>query len=295
MTRVVVVGDLVTDVVAVTGRPVADGTDTAAAISFTGGGSAANTAAWLAGTGRPVTLVAAIGDDAPGEQRLAELEAAGVRCAVVRHRATTGTVVVIATGAERTMLVDRGANALLAPDDVDRGLRGAADGVHLHLSGYPLFDERTRAAGSHALAAARAAGLTVSVDVASAGPLRQVGGAAFLSWVRGADLLFANRDEARVLVGDASPEQQARALAAVTGAAIVKLGPDGAVWSDGAVVVAVPAAPARVVDVTGAGDAFAAGALDSWLTGAAPDHVLAAATTLAAAAISGVGARPQPL
>lgn len=288
MTRVLVVGDLVTDVLAMTAGPIAEGTDTVAAISITGGGSAANTAAWLARTGRPVTLVAAVGQDAAGEQRVAELEAAGVHCALAR-RGTTGTVVVVATGAERSMLCDRGANASLTPDDVDRGL-AAADGVHLHVSGYPLLDPRTLAAGRHALAAAREQGLSVSVDAASAGPLRSAPD--FLSWVRGADLLFANRDEAGVLAGDGTPEEQARRLAIGVGAAIVKLGGDGAIWASEDEVVRVPAVAATVVDVTGAGDAFAAGALAAWLSGVQPADVLKAGAALAAEAVSQPGARP---
>ncbi len=289
MTRVLVVGDLVTDVLAMASGPIAEGTDTVAAISMTGGGSAANTAAWLARTGRPVTLVAAVGQDAAGEQRVAELEAAGVNCVLAR-RGTTGTVVVVATGAERSMLCDRGANASLTPDDVDRGLAAAADGVHLHVSGYPLLDPRTLAAGRHALAAAREQGLSVSVDAASAGPLRSAPD--FLSWVRGADLLFANRDEAGVLAGDGTPEEQARRLAIGVGAAIVKLGGDGAIWASGDEVVRVPAAAATVVDVTGAGDAFAAGAVAAWLSGAQPAEVLQSGAALAAEAVSQPGARP---
>ena len=289
MTRVLVVGDLVTDVLAMASGPIAEGTDTVAAISMTGGGSAANTAAWLARTGRPVTLVAAVGQDAAGEQRVAELEAAGVNCVLAR-RGTTGTVVVVTTGAERSMLCDRGANASLTPDDVDRGLAAAADGVHLHVSGYPLLDPRTLAAGRHALAAAREQGLSVSVDAASAGPLRSAPD--FLSWVRGADLLFANRDEAGVLAGDGTPEEQARRLAIGVGAAIVKLGGDGAIWASGDEVVRVPAAAATVVDVTGAGDAFAAGAVAAWLSGAQPAEVLQSGAALAAEAVSQPGARP---
>ena len=289
MTRVLVVGDLVTDVLAMASGPIAEGTDTVAAISMTGGGSAANTAAWLARTGRPVTLVAAVGQDAAGEQRVAELEAAGVNCVLAR-RGTTGTVVVVTTGAERSMLCDRGANASLTPDDVDRGLAAAADGVHLHVSGYPLLDPRTLAAGRHALAAAREQGLSVSVDAASAGPLRSAPD--FLSWVRGADLLFANRDEVGVLAGDGTPEEQARRLAIGVGAAIVKLGGDGAIWASGDEVVRVPAAAATVVDVTGAGDAFAAGAVAAWLSGAQPAEVLQSGAALAAEAVSQPGARP---
>ena len=55
---------------------------------------------------------------------------------------------------DRTLLSDRGAAALLGPDD----LPDVAGFDHLHLSGYVLLDASSRAAGRAALAAARAAG-----------------------------------------------------------------------------------------------------------------------------------------
>ncbi len=286
--RVIVVGDIVTDVLAVYSGQLAVGTDTPARIAVTAGGSAANTAAWLAGTGRPVTLVGVVGADPAGEQRIAELRAAGVHCAVRRVAgAATGSVVVLSTDGERSMLFDRGANELLSPADLDPVLGG--DASHLHLSGYTLFGEGSREAGRHALAAARAKGLTTSVDAASAGPLRRVGGDAFLSWVRGAELLLANVDEAAVLTGTTD----AGRLAAHVPHAIVKRGPDGAVWARaGRDPVTVPAEPATVVDVTGAGDAFAAGLLDAWLAGAAPIDALRAGARLGARAVTTAGARP---
>ena len=48
MTRVVVVGDLMTDAVAHALYPLARGSDTASTVSMHGGGSGANIAAWLA-------------------------------------------------------------------------------------------------------------------------------------------------------------------------------------------------------------------------------------------------------
>src|SRR4029079_18059373 len=99
---------------------------------------------------------------------------------------------------ERTMLADRGANLLLTPADVDAALESAPDAAHLHLSGYVLLDPASAPAGRHALAAARARGLSTSVDAASAGPLRRAPD--LLSWVRGVDVLFANLAEALVLV-----------------------------------------------------------------------------------------------
>lgn len=180
------------------------------------------------------------------------------------------------------MISDRGANLRLRPEDVDQALAAAPDAVHLHLSGYTLLDDDSRAAGRHALRAARARGLTSSVDAASARPLRLVGAPAFLDWVRDADLLLANRDEAAIL----SPAPVST---------VVKLGADGALWtSSGGATVRVPADLVPVVDPTGAGDAFAAGLLAAWITGADPAAALRAGTRLGAAAVGKLGARPLP-
>ncbi|GAA5181536.1 sugar kinase [Rugosimonospora acidiphila] len=288
--RIIVVGDIVTDVLAVYNGQLVTDSDTPARVALTAGGSAANTATWLAAAGTPVTMVGVVGDDAAGDARLGELTAAGVD-AVVRQvaDAATGTVVVLSRADERTMLCDRGANARLTEADIDRALAAAGDAVHLHLSGYALFDGESRPAGRYALAAARAAGLTTSVDAASAGPLRRVGGARFLDWVHGTDVLLANLDEAVVLVGAPDPVP----LAGYARHAVVKRGADGASWAtSGSSPVDVPAQPARAVDVTGAGDAFAAGLLRAWLAGAPPVDALREGARLGAAAVSVAGARP---
>lgn len=295
--RVLVVGDLVTDVVAVTDRPPAVGTDTPARIRITGGGQAANTAAWLATLGVPVTLVAAVGDDPVGRQRCAELATLGVDCAVRRvPGVATGTLVVLATGAERSMLADRGASDHLRPVDVARALADRPDTGHLHLSGYALLGAGSRAAARQALALAAGDGLTTSVDAASAAPLRQVGAATFRQWVRGVDLLLANQDEATVLAGASGAGRTGDPLRGLAGAVVVKRGPAGAVWRDragGAVEApAVELDPATVVDPTGAGDAFAAGLLAAWLAGADPAAALRAAARAGAAAVVNPGARP---
>ncbi|MFI7605337.1 carbohydrate kinase family protein [Micromonospora sp. NPDC049366] len=294
--RILVVGDVITDVVAVLSGPLANGTDTAAEIRFSGGGQAANTAAWIAAQGVPVTLVGAVGDDPAGRDRLTELERSGVDCAVDRvEDASTGTVIVLATDGERTMVSQRGANLRLTAEHVDRAVAAAADAGHLHLSAYTLLDAGSRGAGLRALAAARERGLTTSVDAASAGPLRRVGSAAFLAWVRDVDLLLVNADEAGVLAGGLDPAAQARALSAAARRVVVKRGAAGAVWADRTATVSVaPTRRVAVVDVTGAGDAFAAGLLTAWLAGAEPRAALNRAGDLGALAVAKVGARPNP-
>lgn len=291
---IVVVGDVITDVIAVLSGPLATGSDTAARIRFSGGGQAANTAAWLAAQGAEVTLVAAVGDDETGRERIAELERVGVTCAVERHEGyPTGTVIVLAYDGERTMISQRGANLRLTVAQVDGALAAAPDAEHLHLSAYTLLDAGSRGAGLRALAGARERGLTTSVDAASAAPLRRAGAAAFLSWVRDVDLLLVNTDEATVLAGGLDPAAQGRALTASARRVVVKRGAAGAVWVDrNGTVETAPARGVPVVDVTGAGDAFAAGLLTAWLAGADPRAALSRAGDLGALAVSSVGARP---
>lgn len=290
--QVIVVGDLVTDVLIAQAGPLAAGSDTDARIRVGGGGQAANTAAWLAHAGGAVTLVAAVGDDTAGRERVAELAAAGVTCAVRRHvGAATGSVVVLSSPEERTMITDRGAALLLDPEDVTAAVREVPDAVHLHLSGYALLHAGSRPGGLAALAAARERGLTTSVDAASAAPLRRSGD--FLDLVRGTDLLLCNADEADVLAGPGRPEDQAGFLTASARNVIVKRGGDGAVWRvrDG-VLRSVTGVRVPSIDPTGAGDAFAAGLLRAWCCGAEPQAALEAGAALGAAAVQQVGARP---
>ena len=285
--RIVVVGDVMTDVVASLSGPVAHGSDTPARISLRGGGAGANVAVWLARAGAAVTLIGRVGADAAGGAAAAGLRAEGVdaRLAIDPTRATGTCVVLVEPGGERSMLPDSGANA---------GLEVVAlpqDAAHLHVAGYALLHPGSRPAALALLAAARASGLSVSVDPASAAPLRRAGPAAFLEWSAGADLLLPNRDEAAALTGEADPAAAARALTAHAREVVVKLGAEGALWTDGATSVRAAALDLPVTDTTGAGDAFAAGLLAARLAGAGPAEALAAGCALAAEAVVREGGR----
>jgi len=290
---VLVLGDVMVDVVARASAPLAHASDTAAQIAFVGGGSAANTAAWLVHAGVPACLIGRVGNDAAGRAQVAALQQAGVdvRVAVDPERPTGSCVVIVEPGGERTMLPDRGANLALSPADVPADVfTGAA---HLHVSGYTLLHAGPRPAALAALARARAAGVTTSVDPSSAAPLRDLGAAAFVRLVAGVDLLLPNVDEAEMLTGERDPVVAAAALARLSGAeVVVSCGAAGAVRSADGETLHAPAAPQPVVDTTGAGDAFAAGLIAARLSGAEPAAALAAANTLAASALALSGARP---
>ncbi|MGV9282279.1 carbohydrate kinase family protein [Streptomyces sp. NPDC003730] len=290
-----VVGDVVTDVVARHRGPLAAGTDTAASVRRLPGGAGANVACWAAHGGcGDVRLLGRVGADA-SDWHERELAACGVRpLLVVDAAAPTGTVIcLVDTGAEaeRTFLTDSGASLRIGPDDWSDAL---LDGVgRLHLSGYLLFSEPGRALVSAALASARARGVPVSLDPASAGFLAELGVGRFLGLVEGVDVLLPSRDEACLLTGLSDAADAAAKLSRHVPLVVAKLGADGAlVARSGAVSARVAAVAASPRDSTGAGDAFTGAFLAALLTGAAPEEAVAAGCRAGARAVEAVGGRP---
>jgi ribokinase len=302
VTRLVVLGDVMVDVVCRLDGPIALGSDAPGRIELGYGGSGANVAAWAAvaqgASARPV-LAGRIGADERGRAAEEELRTTGVetRLAVDPELPTGTCVVLVGPDGQRSMVPDSGANDRLAegdlPDDV------LVEGTHLHLTGYTLVRDGSRAAGRAAIARARERGLSVSVDPSSAALLSP----AFLDELAGVGLLLPNTEEAAVLSGEEEAERAARALAARVPEVVVTLGAEGALWSDGVSVCRVGAERGRAgpigageggtpLDTTGAGDAFAAGFLVARLSGARPEEALRAGCRLAAVAVRTPGARP---
>ncbi|MGW1723847.1 carbohydrate kinase family protein [Streptomyces sp. NPDC002306] len=290
-----VVGDVVTDIVARHREPLASGTDTAATILTLPGGAGANVACWAAHGGCPdVRLLGRVGTDAAAWHER-ELTRHGVRPRlVVDPEAPTGTVVcLVDTGAaaERTFLTDSGASLRLDPGDWSDAL---LDGVAwLHLSGYLLFSEPSRGLVAAALESARARGVPVSLDPASAGFLVGLGVDRFLDLVEEVEVLLPSRDEACLLTGLPDATDAAAKLSRHVPLVVAKQGADGAlVARSGTVRARVPAVPATPRDSTGAGDAFTGAFLAALLAGAAPEEAAADGCRAGARAVERIGGRP---
>ncbi|MFB6845686.1 carbohydrate kinase family protein [Streptomyces sp. NPDC056373] len=290
-----VVGDVITDVVARHRGPLAAGTDTAASIRTVAGGAGANVACWAAHRGAAdVRLLGRVGADAAAWHER-ELVAQGVRPhLVVDPLAPTGTVICVVdagAAAERTFLTDSGASSRLGPADWSDAL---LDGVaRLHLSGYLLFSDTSRALVTVALGAARARGVPVSLDPASAGFLAELGAERFLELVEGVDVLLPSRDEACLLTGLADAAVAAAELSLRVPLVVAKQGHEGAlVARSGKVSAHVPAVPATARDTTGAGDAFTGAFLAALLAGAGPKDAAAEGCRAGARAVEQVGGRP---
>ncbi|MDH6538868.1 carbohydrate kinase family protein [Streptomyces lavendulae] len=292
----VVVGDVVTDVVAIHPEPLAPATDTAARIRTLPGGAGANAACWAARAGTAeVRLLARVGAESARWHERALVDA-GVRPRLVVDPAEpTGTVVaLVGKDAERTFLTDSGASLRLSPADWAPALLDGA--AHLHLSGYLFFADSSRELALVALRAARTRGVPVSVDPASAGFLAALGPERFLAAVAGVGALLPNEDEARLLAGLPEPAGVARAaeeLSRRVPLVVVTRGTGGALVAEaGRITAEVAAEPAEAVDTTGAGDAFTGAFLAARLAGATPPEAARAGCRAAAEAVTRIGGRP---
>jgi len=210
------------------------------------------------------------------------LEKRGVEaCLEIQDLPTSTVTVLVDDSGERSMLPDPGASAALT----EAWCRTHVDGSHLHVSGYAFYRESTRAAVVAALGTAHERGMTASIDLNSHGLVTEHR-ALITRFLPRFDVVLSNSEEFTAL--DVTPADHADTTFVVTS------GASGARWSRGAASGGYPAIPVTVVDTVGAGDAFAAGFLASWVSGMDVTQALQAGHTLAAECVTRVGAGPVP-
>lgn len=227
------------------------------------GGSVANVAATFSRLGGQAMLVASVGGGPIADTAAEELARSGIASALVRgpgHRPTLAFVTRAAATPE--FVLHRDADVQLSPADVPLGAVRQARLVHT--SAFALSSEPQRSAIRLALDTAAAAGVPVSLDLNFHEELGDAGhGRHVLAALAGARYAKASRDDvARLLGEDLDPAAAAAAIRATGVPSVaITLGADGAWYDDGRERGHLPAERAKVVDTTGAGDAFWAAVL----------------------------------
>jgi len=256
--RVICAGHVNWDVTLSVDRlPVADGEATITDQSHACGGSACNVATGLTALGDDATILGSVGDDENGHRAARNLESAGVDCdpLVVTDGETAVKYLVVDPDGEVAVLGNEGGNEAFAVDDLDDATLAAAD--HLHLTSQ---DPETAAALADR---AHDRGLRVSFD-----PGRRIDARDFAAPLARADLVFVNEREAATAIEDHFGPADG-----LDKTVVLKHGAAGAeVLTPCGHYASHDGFPIEAVDTTGAGDAFAAGFLSTWLDGGAdPD------------------------
>lgn len=258
------------------------------------GGSAGNTIAGVASFGGRAAYIGKVSDDQLGEVFRHDIRAAGVAYGVAAATGgpSTGRCLIFVTpDAQRTMNTYLGASSTLGPEDVDEGLVASA---HItYLEGYLWDPPAAKDAFLKAARIAHEAGRKVALTLSDAFCVDRYRDS-FLDLVEHhVDVLFANEAEILSLYQVSSFDDALQRVRGECEVAALTRSAKGSVVAGNDEVHVIDAAPTRVVDTTGAGDAYAAGFLFGLTTGrdlAACGRIGAIA---AAEVISHVGARPE--
>lgn len=244
MSKILVIGDVVEDVIVIPESKIKPNTDTKSIIHKSMGGQAANVASWLSYLGVSTKFVGCVGlsDLKKLEEELAQH---GIETFLQSSTKPTGSLVVLVEGQTRSMLTDRGANL-----DLDLSRIELSGFSIVYLSGYSLLGQNFEKLSAFA-ASVKTSGALFVIDPGSYGFIQDHGVEEFKKLLELADIVFPNLEEEQLL-----------GLAQRVPLTVITRGDAGAVavWSDGQKLETAGKSVASK-DPTGAGDAFCAGFL----------------------------------
>jgi ribokinase len=273
MAKIVVVGSLNMDVVAVAPRiPVAGETIIGSKFFTTPGGKGANQAYAAAKLAGSLAMVGRVGDDEFGRQMRENL--ASVGCGIEGVRAVPGAsgvaLIAVAESGENCIVVVPGANHSLSPADVGNVFDGCA--VALLQLETPI---------ETVIAAARFARQRNARVILDPAPAPESGLPREL--LESVDILTPNETEAAILA-DSLEAQSPRAI-------ILKLGERGCELRSGGKSICIPAIRVNAVDTTAAGDVFNAALAVALSEGAELEAACRFAVKAAAVSVTRLGAQ----
>ncbi|WP_456473983.1 carbohydrate kinase family protein [Candidatus Pyrohabitans sp.] len=250
------------------------------------GGSAANTIVGLARLGVSTGFIGAVGKDSDGDFLIAELQREGVdTSAIARLDAPTGIIIALVDDkGERSMYAYPGANDLLKLSE--ESIAYASQARYLHFSSF---------VGDYGLEVQRALMVKLEKQKLSFAPGMLYAKERCLvelkEFISASEVIFLNRDEAFHLTGNEYRRGAEMLLHMGAKRVVVTLGEDGCFVACGEEKLHIPGIKTKVVDTTGAGDAFAAGFLYGMIKGYGLKTCGNLGNFVAARCISRMGAR----
>ena len=257
-------------------------------VTFATGGNATNVAVTLARQGLHAEYMWTLGSDPASETVLHDLDREGVDTSHVvteEHYQAGYSTILIATNGERTILNHRGVSTGKTGKDLDFKAIEEADWVYptsLANGGIDLL--------RHIIDHAEKHGTKVMLNPAGPELAEPPKLKALLESV---DILCMNKEEMQQVVEGSDLEELVRHALNYVPVAIVSDGPNGVVASDGKTIVrAGMYEDVKVIDRTGAGDAFASGFLSQWIQGKSLKESIIFASANSTSVVTKIGAKP---
>lgn len=291
--KVICLGNVLVDILAkpVDKLPPRGGLLPVGHIELAMGGCASNTAIVLSRLGVKTSLWGKLGRDDFGEYALRQLKREKVLTTGIvldSKVSTSATVVLIHSDAQRSFLHSMAANDEISLGDIH--FQAFAGFQHLHVGGYFLFPALDGPRMAKVLKAAQARGLTTSLD--TAWDLKGKWLKTLKPCLPFLDYFMPSEREVKMLLGHVQTAKAARAFQKMGAKNVVlKLGEKGSyLLSRSGAEIKVPAFKAKVVDTTGAGDAFCAGFLKGLSLGLDDRGCLRLGNAAGARAVEALGA-----
>jgi len=260
------------------------------------GGSAGNTAAGIASLGGKAAYFGKVSDDHLGGVFTHDIRAIGVAYDTKPLKGTPPTarsMILVTPDGERSMNTYLGACVELSPSDIEEAV--VADSQVTYFEGYlwdpPLAKDAIRQAAEIAHANGRKMAMTLS-DPFCVDRYRDE----FLELMRSGtvEMVFANESEVKSLYQTSSFEEATKAIRNDCEIAALTRGENGSVIVTREETHVIDAYPVeQIVDLTGAGDVFAAGFLYGYTNGRSLVDSARIGSLAASHVIQQLGPRPQ--
>jgi sugar/nucleoside kinase (ribokinase family) len=255
------------------------------------GGSAANTMVGLAQMGGTVAYTCSLAADELGRHYAEDFARLGIHLTgSLKPSMHTGVCLILVTpDGERTMKTSLGASAQLTPADIAAEVIAQAQWIYLE--GYLLAGESTRAASFQALELARQYGTGIAFSFSDGFLVANFGEYVKKIVTEYADLVFANELEAAAYTGVRDPQVSLEKILQDCANACVTCSENGSYIHYGGQTCYVPAFTTQPVDLTGAGDMYAAGVLYGLSQHAGPERAARLGSRAASYVVRQMGAR----
>lgn len=254
-------------------------------IHFSTGGGATNASVTFARQGMHSIFVGAIGDDPAGQAVREDLKREGVDAKLSHsQKYNTGySVVLLADNGERTILTYRGASTHYESTHFDLSELGHVDWLYMsNVAGsMDILEKLFHQAKKMEIKIAWNPG---KAELKHAAKVKEL-----LSFV---DVLIANKQETQTIVKGDELEDLAHAASKLVPVAVISDGAEGVAATDGTTYVRAGIyEDVRVIDRTGAGDAFGSGFVSKWAQGASLAEAVTFASANSTSVVSKIGAK----